>query len=185
MGLFGILKTIKNAKKAGGNFGYIAQNIATIYYVLKESEFGKQLNEDQLLFATALCDTISYVESGNITIEELYSSVIQSKIGVVSIFPYEVRHDSFLNNTTTKNKYLIGLTMQIEALIFSAEMLANYHDVVDSVVERKSEIAKMVNKTLQEGKKGNLYPAVLSNISIWLKDNSFRQIILDFDVYAL
>lgn len=183
MGFLDFFRALKNARKVGGNFGYIAQNIATIYFVLKESDFGKRLSKDQLLFATALCDTISYVKLGTITIEDLHEAVILSQIGEVRIFPYSVRHDSLSN--FLENKDIVGLAMQIEALIFSAEMIVDYHDVVDSVVSQKNQIEQMINKTLKEGKNCELYPAVFFNISDWLNDNNFRQTILDFDVNAL
>lgn len=180
MGLFDIFRAFKNANKAGGNFGYIAQNIATIYYVLKNSEFGKQLTEDQLLFATALFDTIIYIKESTITIEEIKESVVLSKIGHVRIFPYEKEHEAFCSNT--KNRYLIGLAMQVEALIFTAEMLANYRDIVDIIVDKKAKIADTINQTLEQGKNCILYPAVYENVNRWINEQDLRKLILSFEI---
>lgn len=180
MGLLDRFRALRNAKKAGGNFGYIAQNIATIYYVLNESDFGKQLTEDQLLFATALFDTICYINEGTITVDELKDSVVLAKIGHIGISTYQKQYESFCSNT--ENKYLIGLAMQIESLIFTAEMLANYHDVVDEIVKRKTEIAKMINQTLEQGKKCTLYPTINFNVNTWMYERSLQELILSFEI---
>ena len=180
MGLLNIIRAFKDSAKAGGNFGFIAQNVATIYYVLKESEFGKQLNEDQLLFATALCDTIPYISNEAISIDELRRAVIYSKIGCVGIFPYKVKHDSPFEHY--ENKEIINLTMQIEVLIFSAEMLTDYHNVVNVVVDKKEQISKMVNRTLEQGHKCSIYPTILKGMNHLLNNDEIKKTILSFEL---
>lgn len=178
MGLFDRFK--KKSKNKSTNFEYFAQYIATIYYVLKESNFGKQLNDKQLLFATALCDTIDYIDSGTMTVEEIQESVMYAQIGCVGIFPYRVQHDSLFSKE--EHKDLIGLTMQLEALIFASAMIADYHEIVDIIVEMKPLISQTVIQTLEQGRRSSIYSIIYQTVTIYLNDSNFRNAVLSFDI---
>ena len=41
----GFFRWIKANKSDGGNFGFVAKNIASIYYVIRNTDFGKQLTK--------------------------------------------------------------------------------------------------------------------------------------------
>lgn len=183
MGLLNMFRALKNSAKAGGAFGYVAQNIAIIYYVIKESKFGKQLNEDQLLFATALCDTEVYIQLGQISIEDIKDAVMYAHIQKVEIFPYSVIHGSL--SDIYKNKYLISLAMQIEALIFNVDSYVNYRDIVDAVIRNKPKITNVINKTLEEKENCNIYPTVFINVTSWIRNADFQNLVLSFDINNL
>lgn len=164
---YNLEEAIKNQMKAGGNFAYIAQNIATIYYVIKQSNFGKSLTNAQLLFATALCDTIYYIQSGDISVEEI---AMYAKIAATP------------STLMRRNKYLKDLAVYIEALIFSIEVPEfEYDEIIDEIIKDTTQIDIMIDKTIEEGEKSYLYHTVYENVNIWINEDAFRDIVLSYD----
>ena len=180
MGVFNIIKAMFQSILAGGNFGYIAKNIATIYYIIENSCFGKELTEEQKLYATALCDTYNYLLNNTITIDEIQRAVFFAKAGIVGIGPY-IKPLGLLNSGLGENEDVIYLAMQIETLIFSVATKNDYHDVVDMVLSSKDKIANMVNKTIEKGKNGSLYSSLNKNVNMHLCDSAFRNIVLSYE----
>ena len=176
MGLFSAFKHLKNAAAAGGNFGFIAQNVATIYYVLGELPFGKTIDDDKRLYATGILDAIVYIANGSIAEEDISDCVLCGKVGRVSLGLYYQEHRDLFDYE--ENRDLIGLTMQLEALIFSVSNTdVDYREIVNQVVAQKKTISDMVNRTLKEGKKSPLYQNVLFNVSNWLSDPQIVELI--------
>ena len=169
MGIFSVFKQLKNAASAGGNFGFVAQNIATLYYAIGETPFGKTLDDETRLFATGILDIIAYLNDGTLSPDSVVDSISYGKIGQVSLDFYSIQHRRMFD--VEDNGVLIGFAMQLEAFIFEASNTGiGYRDIVDQVVSHKSVIANMISKTLAEGKRSPLYPSVMGNVSIWLSD---------------
>ncbi len=179
MGLFANLSQLRKAAKAGGNFGFVAQNIAAIYYAIPLTPFGKTLSEDQRLFATGLIDASIYINNGSITSEDIEDCVLMGKTGNVCIGLYRVQHREMFD--LEDNATLVGFAMQLEAFIFCADMpKMDYRDIVNAVVQKKGIIASTISKTLQEGTKSSIFPAVMQNTTIMMASPDFQNVVSSY-----
>lgn len=168
-------RALKYMATSGGNFKFIAKNIATIYYVINNSEFGKQLPESQKLFATALCDTMAYTFSGKLSEDDIMEAVFTGTVIA------EGSRGLYKKYENMKNRDLINVTMQIEALIFSVDTNVSPTDIINSVINNRKKIATTVNKTLSLGEKCDIYSVVYDNVNIWINDKDFRELVYLYD----
>lgn len=178
MGIFNMLSQYKSMLKAGDNFRFVAQNIATIYYVVDHSAFGHTLNNSQKLYATALIDTFAYIQNGRISMEDVARGVSIAKAGATALFPYRQLHGMLYCH---EHSDLIHLAMQLEAMIFNADTNAHPNQIIDMVVSKKEDIANMVTKTMDQGCRSPLYKNVFNNISGHLQDPDFQYIVLAYE----
>ena len=172
-----LLQTL-NMIRSGGNFGFIAQNIATIYYALSVTTFGKSLKEDQKLYATGLIDAAAYIQDGSIDISEIDDCVSMSALGYVGFlgttFPIMTKQDE-------KNFRLIAFSMQLEAYIFTSHEIIDYRSVVSAVLKNEKHVVKMINKTLLQGSTCNIFPNVLNNVLTHINSKEFQNIVLSYN----
>jgi len=173
----GIFRAFKNSISAGGNFGYIAQNIAAIYTALGYNDFGKYLDEDKKLYATGIIDAYSYICEGVLSYEEISDCIAFGDLGFVRLGFYTQQHRKMFD--TEQNERIIGLAMQLEAYIFASTFNGkiDYHDIVDMVVREKPTISRMINSTLNQGIKCPIYKEVLFTVETICKDNAFRDLV--------
>lgn len=176
MGIFGYFSAFKSMLSAGDNFRYIAQNVATIYYVIDNSKFGATITDRQKLYATALIDTYAYISNGTISLEDIARGVSASQAGMIILFPYSRQHGIF---DIRDNCDLLNLTMQLEAMIFNADSNVHPNQIIDTIVSKKDSISDMINKTISQGTKCPLYKTVLKNTNAHLQDQDFQYIVSD------
>lgn len=181
MGLFSFLSQMKKAKSAGGNFGFIAQNIGAIYTALGKTEFGKSLSESEKLYATGLIDTFAYLQQGTLTPRDIAMAMAYGTAGEVCLNFYRVQHgNAFFKQE--KNEELIDFTMALEAKIFEVSNTGvDYRSLVDLVVENKQTISDMINKTLAEGENCNIYREVMSNVVVHAASPAFQEIVKNYN----
>lgn len=169
MGLFNPIKK--------GTYTFITENIALIYYVIKHDEHGSQLTKDQQLFATAKFDTLAY----KFPKDDLINALVCSYIQQVNIFIYSKQHGK--NYTSDERDLLVGLTMQLLAMIFEVEFKTlSPEKILTDIVKKKPLIESTIAKTLAENEKHILYPAVSTNVGIWLNNPSLRKKIDKFEL---
>lgn len=142
MGIIGAL--IKSAF-AGGNFGYIAQNVATTYIAVCQYAEDKKYGTSQLLYATGLIDIIPYIKSGQMSEGRIKTCIKCGDEGIVAL-----------------NAYM------------------DYRDIVNSIVSKKKQISKVINKTIKQGVRSPLYPKIESVVSMMLKDEDFLKTVEDY-----
>lgn len=169
-----IISGIKSMRAAGDNFRFIAQNIATIYYIIDNSQFGSTLNDSQKLFATALIDTYVDISKGNISIEDIVDSVYYGIAGIVYIFPYSRQNSVF---DIREHKDLINVTMQLEALIFNIDTNVNPSQIIDEIFLNKDGIDDIINTTIDQGKNSPLYKNMFQKVTAMIEDIYFQQIV--------
>lgn len=175
MGILNFFSSYKSMIKAGGNFRFVAQNIATIYYVVDHSAFGRTLNDTQKLYATALIDAYAYIINGTISMEDVARGVSLAQAGITSLFPYHRQHGILYCHDHSD---LIHLTMQLEAMIFNVDTNVHPDQIIEMVVSQKENIADIVDKTILQGSRSPLYNNVLKNVTVHLEDPDFQYIVL-------
>lgn len=175
--MFGFLMQILNMIKAGGNFGFIAQNIASIYYAISITPFGKGLTEEQKLYATGLIDAMVYIQEGSIDKSDIANCIDRSKLGIVgftpTVFPIKTQENE-------KNFRLISFSMQLEAYILTTHSTTDYKNIVYAVLNNEQRISNMINKTILQGTKCNIFPMVYVNVLNLIKSEDFRNTILSY-----
>ncbi len=178
MKLTDLFKAFKSGTTEGGNYRYIAENVATIYYIIQNSEFGKKLTEKQLLAGTALIDLMPYIQNQTIRAVELSDALLQADVGEVSISFFSKRHSDMFEQYP--NKKLVNLVMQLEAMIFRADSNMSNQVIVDAVIGNKSVIQNAIEKVLLEGKEGKCYSTILSRVTDYINDEGFQQAVLAY-----
>ena len=179
MGIFTFIRAAKNMIINGGNYSFIAKNIAMIYYVIENSDFGKILSEEQKLFATALCDTYEYLQSGEMSVEDIMETVF---LGTELANPTYGFYGIF---EVVDNRNLINVTMALEALIFSKHSDLEYQAIVNNVIKNKEKISETINKALVLKEKCDLYNVIYDNVNIWINDKDFQKIIFMYNDSAV
>ncbi|MBO4854056.1 MAG: hypothetical protein J5482_02775 [Oscillospiraceae bacterium] len=154
--------------KAGGDFGYIAQNVATIYYcICNFADENGELTEDQRIYASLLIDAAAHLKNGSIDPEELQTSVQMANAYEIGGNFFCLHHVYNLFGTDAPDKYaeLICATADLEVLTLSASSKIGYRAVIDQVMKNIPKIEAMVIKTIEQGVLSplfeNLRPSVL------------------------
>lgn len=157
------------------NFEYtvVAKNVAAIYFIIENSDFGQTLTSDQKLFATALLDTSSYLANGQVAFDEVKQCHTYAGIGYVCVGGmYRISHGSML---CRPEETVVNLAMQISALLFTSSkrgyqyLKPNWRKELKSIVKNKSLFSSIVLSTLKEGYDNKtveeLYPFVMKMLS--------------------
>ncbi len=151
----GFLKNFFKNEESNDNFTLIAENMATIYYIIKESQYGSKLTENQILYATGFIDTLSYLMSESITDEEIKQAVTLGYIGQCKLDTYLKPHRAMLE--FGENQPLIGMIMQIECLIFYQDTGMRARELIDMVISQKEKIEAATLGTLAQGSESKYY----------------------------
>jgi len=183
MGIFKRLKakkeTLKPMVDAGGNYNFIAQNIACIYYVVDNSYYCVDYDEDHKLFASALMATIAFVSDGSISINELEDAVRFSGTAVIRSGLISVNHGG-INDLAHENNRLINMVMQLEALEFSCFSNMPVRAIINSVINNKQAIIEMIDKTIKEGSACPLYSKIVPFVDASFESEDFRNLVLSY-----
>lgn len=177
MGLFNRSKQpdpVKQMLAAGGNFNYIAQMIATQYFILTQTDYAWMLDEDERMYAVALINASAAARSGDVSMDDLRSAAEDSFISRIHLGDYSQSHGLWVD---TELERLCNLVMQIEALAFKSSTPEKEETIVESVIENKTEIVSMVKRTLQQGKNSPLYAQCLPAVTNMINDHVFRYLI--------
>lgn len=169
------------SKPASDNFTLIAQNVATIFYIVFHSDFGEKITEKQKLYATALIDLYAYISNGTISVDEAARSVRYATTGYLVLFPYRNDH-GFLDYDATS--HVVNLAMQLEAMIFNSDTNLSRQEIVNAVVEKKAAIKNMVNQTLMQGEASPLYNDILPYVMQSLESEDFQSIVISCEDFA-
>lgn len=171
-----IIKQAKvNSKAAGGNFGYIAQNVATIYYCIKEhTDLGPTLSQPQLVYASLCIDSAAYLSQGSFLLEDLSNIVCRSSTGCIGMdYMYPKRCCNPLSLDKDEFDLLSCATAALEIEIFLADNNINYHAVIDAVYARYDEIASMIRRTVAQGESSPLFSSIIPTVLALCSDPSF------------
>lgn len=168
------LYTEKRTCESDNNFYRVAKNIATVYYALKQTSFYQGLTSLQILFAVALCDAHSYLQSGKLTIDYISNAVYYAEHEVTCLGEYtkHCEEEYF--------KKLTHLTMHLEALYFKVDSNVSNENIINAIIQNQTTIANTIEKTLEEGKKCDIYPEVSFNIAMFASNNSFINTVMNF-----
>lgn len=150
--------------RAGGNFTFIAQNIAAIYHATYLPTFGKSLTELQRLLATALLDMQVYLADGTISVTELLSVVRRVYLEPASVSPDQ-----------QSVKHLTDLTAQLELIIFQEATNLDPLDIYTQITQHLPQISEMIRRTLSDIESCPIYPNIASNTCIILSDCGFQE----------
>jgi len=176
VGLFSKLFQLKNAAKAGGNYGFIAQNVAAIYYAIPLTPFGKTLSEDKRLFATGLIDAAAYLQNGTIAIEDIERCVQIAGSGILQAGFNLITHRKMFDSED--NAELVDFTMQLEYIIFETEMpQMGYSAIANSIVQKKKVIVSQIRETLNEGTKSNIFHDVMIFTTGMMASPDFQSVV--------
>ena len=173
--LLGFTETTTQVISAGGNFRFVAQNIATIYCIVEHSSFGKTLTKEQKMYAAALIDMYAYLSKGAYQPIDVAMAVDYARGGIVSLFPHNKVHGLLDRN---ENADLVNLSMQLEAMIFSVDTNVPDKEIVDMVVSEKSTISDAVNQIVSQGSNGAMYKKMYTYVQQHLSDPSLQNIVL-------
>lgn len=180
MGALAYIKAIFQAISSGGNFGFIAKNIATIFYIIDRSQYSKGFTEAQKLYSAALIDVIKYLFDGVISVNDVEKAVTNSMCGIVGINFY-TKPIGLYDMGKYQNQHLVHMIMQMEMLILSVSCNYNYRDIVDMVISKKEKIIHTVDAVLARPEKNKSYSEIETITLNQLKDEHFRNIVLSFN----
>lgn len=173
----GIFNKIKNFSKIGGNIGYIAQNMATFYYCLQNSDFGRSLTIPQLSYATALADLGNYYTRWNADPND-YRTDLESALTL----PIMSLNGEFYDHSSIKvyGDYisLIYTTMEVEAIIFSRDTSTRTDEIFRQITQNKLLIADVINTTMNQGKQSPLYADIKKLSDVLLTIEAFKDYVL-------
>lgn len=170
--------------KNGGNLSFIASNITAAYCIFRDTPFGKILNEEQLLCATALCNSLYYVSSGEISSDTIQRSVGYALTGTIGNFAYNVPHSGafgFLSNFEDRTLFhIFGLSMQLEFLYFLVDTDFTSQELCDSLIDNKEIIESAVERTYKNPKANPNYSNIHAVVSNMISDAEFRNLIKSY-----
>ena len=166
--LFAKLNNIEKMIEAGGNFAFIAQNIATIYCVVKESDVGKQFNEEQTLYATTLFDLMAYINDQEIKISEI-SDIVNEGLSLAKILP-----------DNQGNAKLIGVALKTEQKCFELSTNVDISTINNQVVGQLDIISDVIKAILLDPEKSSIYKNVFENVTNWLNNSTLIKYIIEF-----
>lgn len=179
-----VSELFNNYIENGGNLTFIASNITTTYCVFRDTPFGKILNEEQLLCATALCNSLYYVSSGEISSDTIQRSVGYALTGTIGNFVYNVPHSGdfgFLSNFEDRTLFhVFGLSMQLEFLYFLVDTDFTSQELCDSLIDNKEIIESAVEKTYKNPKANPTYPNIHAVVSDMISNAEFRNLIKSY-----
>lgn len=176
-------KAIINMIRAGGNFGYVAQNVATIYNVITNSPSLQTINYKQTLFAVALCDLTSYYKKGLLQIEDAAYAVDAACLGCLLTNSNIITHSDTSDDCMPE--LLVNLTMELLLIVYCLDTRHDESIIMQSILENKDKIRKTIDKELKKGSKGSLYKDVYRNIHIYcLCNKNNREVILNYESYV-
>lgn len=181
MGLFNRSRQpdpIKQMQAAGGNFNYVAQNIATRYFILTNTNYGWMISDTQRMYAVALMDAAAAARAGDIEMSALSSAAEDAFISRIHLGEYSRAHGEWVD---TEFECLCNLVLQIEALMFAAYTNVDPETIMDSIISHKAEIVSTVKRTLQQGKNGPLYEQLIQPVTNMINDHVFRYLVEAFD----
>ncbi len=176
------LKSIIYMICAGGNFNYVAQNVATIYNIIVNSDFAKSIDHKQLLFAVALCDLTSYYQKGLLQISDAAYAVDAALTGMLSTNSSVIQHD-YTHDDSIAN-LLVNLTMEILLIIFILNTKQDEFHITNEILKHKESTEKTIQKELSLGTKGRLYKDIFRNTYAFLLCNkNNKNVVLNYDSY--
>ena len=157
-------KQISASWKTGGNFKFIALNMATIYNAICQNDIGKKYSENERMSAMSLCDMYQYLMDGDTDPYEVvgYTKNALKRIG----------------NGSDVDK-ITEITIEMEYLIFAT--LGKFSDEVirDCINKEYHEIRAIIEKTLCEPDSSIIKDNVYKNVYLWLEDKDFNDILED------
>jgi len=131
VGFFNLLKKLK-----GGNFGFIARIIATIYMFLK-SNYSESFPDQATLIATAgIINATKYIENNEIEPAEIIS-MAKSSIGT--------EEDADIENEIYD---LSAFIRQMEIEMFAIDTKMDYYEIRDTVMRKYTVIRKNVQEVI-------------------------------------
>ena len=167
------------------NFVIIAQNLAVIYTALESSPFGKGLNNEQLLYGTALIDAYAYLVEKQLSTQELCDCTLSARAGEVSIGFYSVRLFGVADIVSYHD--LVCLTLQMIAQIAWVESKAgtfkrpiDYRTCVDMAVSQKDRIASVVREAMEHIHSVSFYANIFTNARHLIDNSDVRDVILAY-----
>jgi len=154
-----------NKSKPADNFEYIAMNITYIYNLLKNKFADRFSDEDSLLLASGIIDTLVYIQEGSISIEDIKNGLVAAKIGKCRIGHILVSHEEDVKTFFTGPKdTLLNFTMQIECMIFAVdEQSMSEKRIISTVITKKDDISKIIKNTQSAADSGK-YPQGLEQL---------------------
>lgn len=153
-----------NSFKAGGNVGYIAQNVATIYHcICRYADKENKYTTAQRIYAALLIDSIAYLQSGQISSSELQTSVHAAALRQIGANHF-YRQELYGIACYPDNAHLICATADLEVLMFCADSNLDYHSVIDFVARSIGTIESMVHRTLAQGDASPLFSSILPTV---------------------
>ena len=174
--MFNYAKFLKN----GGNFTFIAENVAAIYRALELTSFGHDLSLGRHLYATALIDTVAYLRSGQFESSDLELATLNAMINRISIMPYERKVYPMFGDLSYHQE-LVCLAMQLEAMIAFADNKITYTQAIDIVMSKKDLIESTIHRAVCNPAKLEIFETVQANVDAIVENKSFRDQVLAFD----
>lgn len=174
--MFNYAKFLKN----GGNFTFIAENVAAIYRALELTAFGRELSLGRHLYATALIDTVAYLRSGQFEESDLELAALNATIRHISILPYDCQVYSMFDDIAYHQE-LVCLAMQLEAMIAFADSKITYKQAIDIVMSKKDLIESTIHRAVCNPAKLEIFETVQANVDAIVENKSFRDQVLAFD----
>lgn len=135
------------------NYEVIAENMAGIYYILKNSYISEKLSKKQLLFATAYLDVFYYIQTDQINEKQLKQAVLLGRMGKLRLGIFSKDYELYwgYSDDDLFERSLLGLVMQVESLIFNIESSISENAIIESVIAKKKKIEKSMNKIFTKG----------------------------------
>lgn len=124
------------------NYKLIARN-TTSYFIKLVELYGSKFNFKQILFLAGIADASYYLSKGKITEVSMALIVDSSQTGLLSLDDCHRSLD--IPDAVTPEKHLIYFVMQLECLIFQADIDYPPNVILDCVIENKHKILEGMN----------------------------------------
>ena len=141
--------------KCSSEYLYMAEEIATIYYIVKKSRFIEKPSDAEILFATSLIYFRDVKENNNVSDEKIVFLISKSRE----------------KHPTEKNQNLRTLIKKIEQIVS-----AHNSEITNECINKNdNKMAQIVSQTIMNGENGALYSFFHNVISSSLKKEEFRK----------
>lgn len=154
----------KNTRHAPiDNFTYIAENVATIYYMVKNSDMCDHITEEEALFITGVCASTEYVRQKESFFGGIFFSV---KNATHQRFIPAFSSKRFRFSCDARHKNLVGFILNLESIMFAFDTDFDHETIADCVLERQQDIADTAVLTYSLGTASRLYEHIFFNFQI-------------------
>lgn len=174
--LFGILNFFKGSPKDVIEF--IAMQNWVYYRTLKEHFNDVFEDEDEILKLTAYLSCEHHIDEGVFSVKDMNDSLGHAQRGYCCLDFRKARHETTIAN---EDDLFLSLTVQVVAMVLYGTLKKTKGgDIIDEVIDRKSNLAKVVNIAKEKYFSGNDFPPkekTLAKLKEFMASDKFIEVL--------